>query len=567
MTYDDRPWTRSYNDSVPSEIEIPDKTYLDYLKESFARNADRPALHFMGRTVSFKELDDLSARFSRFLADNSYGPGTPVAVATPNIPQNQIVNIGVCRAGCIAQGISILLSPKELAYQLNHSGAKVLVIWDVAFAQKLVPVADQVPELEWVIWCNLGEFLPAPKRILGRLLKKLPAGQVGPLPGKKTAGLPDILRSHRPDPPRVGLTPQDTCLIQYTGGTTGVPKGAEITHRNIVTCLVQMKAWLGLRERDEVYCSAFPYFHIAGLFVGMINLIMGNPQILLPDPKNIKHFCGEYARYRPTGVANVPTVYQMLVDDPNFRGLDHSHCRHFISAASPLTETLHRRFEEVVGSGKMLELYGMTETMVTTLDPPGRKKRVGSVGLPWPVYRMKLVDLETGTREVPVGEEGELIVQGPGVMKGYWKMPEETARTIKDFGGENWLFTGDVLRMDEDGFMYLVDRCKDMVDVSGHNVFSREVEEVLSAHPAVELCAVVGAPDPDRPGSQLVKAVIQPGPDFRSRAEDELAADITRHCGENLARYKVPRIIEFTTTMPLTSVGKVDKKVLRPARN
>ena len=564
MEYEDRPWIRQYNDWVDPNISIPDKTCLDYLEESFKRNPDRPAMHFMGRTMGFRELDDLSARFSRFLADLGYGRGDAVSIVTPNIPQNQIVNVGVFRAGCIAQGISILLSPKEMAYQLNHSGSRVLVIWDMIFEQKFLEIRDQVPELTHIVLCNLGDFLPAFKRILGNLLKKLPSGKLVPVPGKTVLPMNEIWKQYAPSPPEVRVTPEDTCLIQYTGGTTGIPKGAEISHRNLVACLTQMKSWLALKEMDEVYCSAFPFFHIAGLFVGLINLTMGNPQILLPDPRNTGHFCKEYAARRPTGVANVPTVYQMLVEDPAFRSLDHSNCRHFISAASPLPEKLLRDLEAVVGEGKVLELYGMTETMVTTLDPPGRKKKAGSVGLPWPAYRLKLVDLETGTREVPLGEEGELIVQGAGVMKGYWRMPEETDRTLRDFQGEKWLFTGDVLRMDPEGFLYLVDRCKDMVDVRGNNVFSREVEDVLYQHPAVELCAVVGVPDPKRPGTQMVKAIIQPAADYQGGEPAAVEEGILDHCRENLAHYKVPRVLEIIPEMPLTSVGKVDKKVLRP---
>jgi len=315
---------------------------------------------------------------------------------------------------------------------------------------------------------------------------------------------------------------------------------------------------------EEVYCSAFPFFHIAGLFVGMINLSMGNPQVLIPDPRNIAHFCKEYVRYRPTGVANVPVIYQQLVDDPSFKAVDHSRCKVFISAASPLPEKLFHHLEGIVGHGKVLELFGMTETMVTSFDAPGKKKKVGSVGLPWPAYRLKIVDLESGVREVPIGEEGELIIRGPGVMKGYWHMPEETARTLRELNGEKWLYTGDVVKMDAEGYLYVVDRCKDMIDVRGNNVFSREVEDTLYQHPAVELCAVVGVPDPARPGTQQVKAVIQLKAESRQANRGILETEILDHCREALAHYKVPQIVEWVEAMPLTSVGKVDKKGLRP---
>ncbi|HOG07074.1 MAG: AMP-binding protein [Syntrophales bacterium] len=564
MTYNDRPWVRFYNEWVHPEVSIPEKTYLDYLNESFRRNPHRPALYFMGKEIVFGELEDLSARFANFLAEIGCVPGTPVSVITPNIPQNQIANVGICRAGCVAQGISLLLTPTEMAYQLNHSGARVLIILDLAFEQKFVKIQQEVPNLTHVVVCRIGDYLPAVKRVLGGILGKLPTGQVTPIAGKHVLTFSEVMRNHPAQAPDVRLSPEDTCLIQYTGGTTGIPKGAEVTHRNIVSCLVQMKNWLDLKEMEEVYCSAFPFFHIAGLFVGMINLSMGNPQVLIPDPRNIEHFCKAYVKHRPTGVANVPVIYQQLAEEPAFRAADHSRCKAFISAASPLPEKLYRRLEATVGQGKVLELFGMTETMVTSLDAPGKKKKIGSVGLPWPAYRLKIVDLESGTREMPIGQEGELIIRGPGVMKGYWRMPEETAHALRELDGEKWLYTGDVVRMDDDGYLYVVDRCKDMIDVRGYNVFSREVEDRLYQHPSVEFCAVVGVPDPERPGTQQVKAVIQLKAEFRKNDPKALQSEILEHCRETLAHYKVPQAIEFVESIPLTSVGKVDKKVLRP---
>ncbi|MFA5400515.1 MAG: AMP-binding protein [Dehalococcoidia bacterium] len=563
MKYSDRPWTKEYNDWVVKDPVIPDKTYKDFLEESFKNNPDRPAMYFMGKTITFKELDDLSSRFANFLSRLGYGPGDVVSILTPNIPQNQIANVGTALAGCIAQGISILLTPKEMAYQLNQSGARVLVIWDVIFEQKFLQIAEQVPDLKHIVVCSLDDYLPPVKRVLGNLLKKLPKGKVVPVPSKTVQGFKEMLANHLPRRPRVEVKPEDTCLIQYTGGTTGVPKGAEITHRNLVCCLVVMKNWLDLKERDEVYCSAFPFFHIAGLFVGMINLIMGNPQILIPDPRNPKHFCSEYSKYHPTGSANVPTIYMTLLNTPAFRNADHSRCKAFISAASPLPEQLLYDLEAVVGKGKVLELFGMTETMVTAMDQPKKKKKIGSVGLPWPQYRIKVVDLETGENEVDIGKEGELIVQGAGVMKGYWNRPDETAQTLRTLQDGQWLFTGDIVRMDEEGYLYVVDRVKDMIDVRGFNVFSREVEDVLYQHPAVEVCAVVGAPDPKREGTNLVRAVIQLRPEYLTRDSNELAGEITEHCKSNLAHYKVPATVEFIQQMPLTSLMKINKKALR----
>jgi long-chain acyl-CoA synthetase len=563
MNYDERPWTKYYDEWVDPNITIPEKTYLDFLQEGLSRNHAHPAMHFMGKTITYGELDELSGRFANFLSSIGYGKGVAVSIVTPNIPQNQIVNVGICRAGCIAQGISILLTPNELAYQLNHSGAKVLLILDMAFEETFMKIHDKVPELTHVVVCNIGEYLPPLVRILGKALKKLPSGKVVPVPGKTVLTFREIMRTYPDSPPRVDVHPDDTCLIQYTGGTTGTPKGAEMTHRNVVTTLVMYNHWMQTKVMGEIWLSAFPFFHIAGLFVGMVQMTTTNTQILIPDPRNVKHLVKEYAKYRPTGICNVPTIYQRLVDEPSFRSLDHSNCQVVFSGASPLTDSLLAELESVIGEGKVQEFYGMTETMPSIFDPKNNKKKVGSVGLPWPTYRVKLVDLENGTREVPVGEEGEYIVQGKGVMRGYWRDPEETAHAMREFQGEKWFFTGDVLKMDEDGYFYLVDRVKDMIDVSGYNVFSRELEDKLYQHAAIEFCAVVGMPDPQKPATQIVKAVIQLIPEYRDKDANVVQEDIRTYCKENMAPYKVPKIIEIVDQIPLTAVGKVDKKTLR----
>jgi len=284
----------------------------------------------------------------------------------------------------------------------------------------------------------------------------------------------------------------------------------------------------------------------------------------VPDPRNVGHICKEIARYRPTHLFNVPSLYQLLLAEPAFKKLDLSQIQMCCSGAAPFSAEPFRELEAIVGDGKVVEIYGLTETSpILTTNPLAGPKKLGSIGLPMPRTQIKLVDIETGTREVGVNEEGELIARGPQVMKGYHNKPEETDHALREFEGERWFFTGDVARMDEDGYVFIVDRTKDMIIVGGFKVFSKEAEETLYDHPCVEYCAMVGVPNPERPGSELVKAVIQTKPEYKDRDPKGLEQDIVAYCKENMAPYKVPKTIVFVDEMPLTPVGKVDKKALR----
>ena len=300
------------------------------------------------------------------------------------------------------------------------------------------------------------------------------------------------------------------------------------------------------------------------MMLGMMGLCSGMTQCLIPDPRDTKLICRIIEKYRPTIMANVPTLYQMLMDAPRFKSLDFSRLRLCLSGAAPFAGESIRRLESMVGKGKVMEVYGMTETSpLLTMNPYGGEKKIGSVGIPIQWTRVKLVDLETGKREVPVGTEGELIANGPQVMAGYKGKPGETAHAIREFQGERWLYTGDVAKMDADGYFTIVDRTKDMVNVGGYKVFSREVEETLYQFPGVAFCAVIGMPDPKRTGSELVKAVIQPTWDIRKGDVESRRLEIIEYCRKQMAPYKVPKFVEFTDAIPLTAVGKVDKKALR----
>lgn len=564
MAYDAKPWLKHYDPGIPPEFEIPRISLADQLDSVASRVPASPAVHFLGVTLTYRELMAHADRFAQALMDHGCANGDVVGISLPNIPQYLIAQIGVLKAGCAASGLSPLLTPREMAQQLRDCRAKALVTLDPIFEHRLTGISDQLPDLEVIISTGILDFLSVVKRTLARVLKKVPHGKVRPLPNKRVLRFLDVLSVYAPKDPGIKVNPDHPCLIQYTGGTTGVPKGSIITDRNMLAQLTIVTEWLQMEWGKEVILSGFPLFHIAGLVLGLGSLFMGHSQILIPDPRNTKHIVKEMAKYRPTILVNVPSLYMMLLDEPGFRKLDFSRLAFCLSAASPFAAESIRELETVIGSGKLLEAYGMTElSALATTNPRRGTKKIGSVGVPLPNTTIRLVDLETGSREVGVGEPGEMVVSGPQVMKGYLNRPEETALALRIHDGEIWLHTGDVARMDEDGFFFIVDRAKDMLNVGGYKVFSREVEEKLYEHPGIEFCAILGVPNPQRPGSEVVKLVFQASKTYKERAPEELREDILTFSRENFVPYKIPKIIEQVESMPLTPVGKVDKKALR----
>lgn len=564
MAYEDRPWLKWYDPGVPPDLDIPRETALDWLKRTRRDHPERPALHYLGVTMTYEELMAHADRFAAALVHHGCRRGDVVAVNLPNIPYYLIAQIGTLAAGCAATGLSPLLTEREMAYQLKDCRAKALVTLDAIFEKRLSGFAADLEDLKLVVAGGLLDFLPRVKQLLGRWLKKVPTGRLHSLAGKEVLHFQDLLARYPAQAPDLALTPEDRCLVQYTGGTTGVPKGAVLTHGNFVSNLVQFDHWMGLEKGREVFLSGFPFFHLAGLGVGMLAMTMGAAQVLIPNPRDTGFIVKQMARHRPTFMANVPLLYMMLVDDPGFRKLDFSRLNCCVSGAAPFPAEAIRALESIIGEGKVVEVYGMTETSpLITMNPRRGRKKIGSVGTPLPSTWVRLVDLETGEKDMPQGEEGELIVHGPQVMKGYHNKPAETAVTIRDHDGRMWLHTGDVARMDPDGFFYIVDRTKDMLNVGGYKVFSREVEEKLYEHPAVELCAVIGLPNPQRPGSELVKLVVQKSPAYRDKPDEDVRTELQDFARANLSSYKTPKVIEFIDAMPVTSVGKVDKKALR----
>ena len=566
-TYADRFWKKSWDEGVrdlePREYET---TYPELIRPAMDRFARETALIYMGRDITFSELDGYANRFANTLVANGFTKGDVVGIHLPNLPEYLISVIGTLRAGCVVSGVSPLLSPAQIAYQLGDLGAGgkqvALVTLDMGFEERIEPIAPELDALRLVVTTSVGGFLPGLKKALGKLARKIPTGPVHPLEGKVLLDFHrDVLKKGSALAPEVQVTPDDVGYIQYTGGTTGPPKGAILNYRNVAHNIQSIIRWMGWGMGEGVLLSGFPMFHIAGLTIAQAAVFAGWPQVLVPNPRDTKYICDQMVKRRVTNLVNVPSLFQLLMANPAFRAMDHSRLGTCICAASPFPRESQEELEKIIGAGKLLELYGMTETSpVSCMNPSRGPKKLGAIGTPFLNVECKLVDPGTG-EEVPLGQPGEICIRGPLVMQGYYNKPEETQAAIDEDG---YMHTGDVAIMDEDGYLRIVDRTKDMIIVGGYKVFSSKVEEALAAHPAVGSLALVGVPNPSRPGSELVKAFVQIAPDYPYDGNEEaLAQELTSFARERCSPYEIPKLVEILAEMPLTAVGKIDKKVLR----
>ena len=565
--YADRFWMKNWDEGMtdldPSEF---DTTYVDMIRPVFEENANKTALGYLGVDVTFAELDRYSNQFANMLLENGFRKGDIVGINLPNTPQYVIALLGTLKAGCIVSGVSPLMSAPQIQYQMNDLGVGEkrlgFVTLDAAFPTQIAKIAEKIPQLSVVVTTGVAAFLPKLKQILGKLTKKVPSGKVTPLAGKTVLDFHrDILKKQSTDSPDVQLTPDDLGYIQYTGGTTGPPKGAMLSHRNAVHNIRSVLRWLAWEDAEGVVLSGFPMFHVAGLTMSEVTMYAGWTQVLIPNPRDTDHICKEMVKYKVTNLVNVPSLFQMLMANPTFKEMDHSGLGTCICAASPFPKESQEEFESIIGKGKILELYGMTETSpVSTMNPMKGQRKLGTIGMPFLNTEAKLVDPGTG-EEVPLGQAGEICIRGPLVMQGYSSKPEETKKAIDRDG---YMHTGDVAIMDEDGYMRIVDRTKDMIIVGGYKVFSSKVEDSIAKHPAVGMIALVGVDNPKRPGSETVKGFVQLDPGYGYDGnESALQEDIIRFAKENCSPYEVPKMIEIIGEMPLTAVGKIDKKVLR----
>lgn len=477
VTPEARPWLRHYEPGVPWQVEIPETTMPEYLALNAGRYPRREAIRFFGKAITYRELDEAVNRFANALVRLGVQPGDRVALVLPNCPQIVIGYYGALRAGAVVVPCNPLYAEPELAHQLADAEAKIVLCLSLMFP-KVQAIRDQVPTLEHVIVTNIKEYLPPLARVGFTLFRERKEGHEVTLPDDgRTHWLQPLLQQAPSTPPGIGRDPDDLAVLQYTAGTTGVPKGAMLTHRNLVAVALQTHAWArNIEEPDgsDVVLGVIPIFHIYGQTVVMnFPIVTGGCMVLIPR-FNLKEILEAIDHEHPTFFPGVPTMYAVLANAPKVEKYNLRSLKACISGAAPLPVAVQEQFEQLTGA-RLVEGYGLSEAPVTHCNPILGERRAGTIGLPIPSTEAILVDLETGTRMLPPGEVGELAVRGPQVMQGYWKQPDETERVFRG----NWFLTGDIARMTEDGYFQIVDRRKDMIIVGGLKVFPSEVESVL----------------------------------------------------------------------------------------
>ncbi len=537
----------------PIQLKFPRSTLPKLLEETARRFPRRRALVYFGMEMSYGQLFDHVNRCAAGLQALGVRKGERVALMMPNCPQYVIAYFGALRAGAIVTATSSMYTRREAAHQWHDAGATTLII-----EQRLYPIAKaasaDVPELQRTIVTGVRDYYPTRFAALDRALrsKRTPdrPKSLSPLSGSSLLSWRDLLglaRNPRPVPQK----PSDIACLQYTGGTTGTSKGAMLTHANLVTNAFQTRHWLSKDQEAEVMVAALPLFHIYAMTCVMIcSLLAGGTIIILPRFE-LRAALSIIRRYHPTIFHGVPTMYVGFNNAPGMKNRFKS-LRICMSGGAGLPVEVQQQFEKLSG-GRLVEGYGLTEASPCThVNPPDGLAKIGSIGLPIPGTEARIVDVETGTRDLPLGEAGELVLRGPQVMKGYWNKPKETADVLRN----GWLFTGDIARKDEDGYFYIVDRKKDLIIAGGFNIYPREVEEVLFEHPAIKEAAVIGLPDPYRGETVKAFVVLKDG---ASATTDHIIA----WCRERLASYKVPRQVEFRDSLPKSGVGKYLRRELR----
>lgn len=544
------PWARQYDPGVPLTVE-PVTTSVPWLLLQAAEHSPQtPALAFFGRSITYGKLNTQTVSMASAFKSMGLVPGERLGIFLPNCPQLVIAYHAALRLGAVAVMLNPLLSATELAHQLADSGARRLVLLD-HFLPRVEEIQTQA-DLTHLIITSLADSLPWPLNWLYPFKTRRDGLTTGFKPGPGRYPWRELLQS-TPEAIFPLPGPRDLAVLQYTGGTTGTPKAAMLTHGNLMVNVAQINAWLPrVRYGEERLMGLLPFSHSFGL-TACLNWPMSQGATIIVLPRfEINGFLKAMQKYRPTMLPGVPTLFVALINDPRLPKLDLSALWACISGSAPLPREIRDRFESLSGC-TMLEGYGLTEAApITHLNPIQGRRPAGSMGLPMPGTLAKVVDQETGARELPVGEVGELIIQGPQVMAGYWRNPQETAMVLRD----GWLYTGDLARMDEDGYFYIVERKKDLIIAGGYKIYPREVEEVLYEHPGVKEAVAFGVPDAYR--GETVKVVIVP-----QDGASLTAADIEAHCRRLLAVYKVPKIIEFRPDLPKSLVGKVLRRRLK----
>ncbi len=554
-------WLDNYPTGVPREVDLPDISIGQMLEKTAAEYPDNVALIFINNKITYAQLDEMANRFANVLKKLGVEKGDRVALDMPNTPQMVFAYYGTVKLGAVAVMFNPLYSPREVKHQLRDSGAKVMLILDLMWPA--VEAALKSVKPDHLIVTHVRDYLKFPLNLLEPIKAKKEGTHVKVNMDAAAYGLKgmhelkELMAQASSHKPAVEINPaEDLAVLQYTGGTTGVSKGAVLSHRNLVSNVHQCLAWFpDIRLGREVILCTLPFFHSYGMTVDMnFGILSGSTLVLIPNPRDLDMVIKAISKHRTTLFPGVPAMYIALINNPGVKSgkMDVTSIRACLSGAAPLPVEVQQEFERLTG-GKLVEGYGLSESSpVTHANPLEGIRKAGSIGMPVPNTEVKIVDVEDRTRELPLGEIGELAVRGPQVMKGYWNMPGETENVMD---GEGWLYTGDIASADETGFFYIVDRKKDMIIASGYNIYPRDVEEVIFEHPKVEDVAVAGVPDPRRGETVKAYVVLKEG---ETATEEEIIA----FCRDKMSKYKVPTVVEFRAELPKTMVGKVLRRVL-----
>ena len=548
----EKPWLKSYEPQVPPTLTYPQRPVDVNLRESARKYPNATATIYQDAKLTYAELDALVDRYAAALQQLGIRKGDRVGIYVANCPQFIIAYYGTLRAGGIVVPFNPLYAAREVEHQLKDSGATVLLT-----LTRFFPIVQQVrrnTSLKHLIVTNIKEYFPPVTKLLFTLVKEKAGGDRQDISGAgNTDWLQNLLQKAPAKPTPVEVTPGDTAVLLYTGGTTGVPKAAEITHANVMANTVMCRAWMhDTQEAKEVAVTALPLYHSFGMTTCMnFAVYTAGAMLLIPNPRDLPGMLKEINKHHPTLFPGVPTMYVAINNFPDIAKYDLKSIRACLSGAAGLPVEVQTKFQNLTGA-RLVEGYGLSEaTPVTHANPVYGNNRVGTIGVPWPDTEAKIMDLETGMQELPVGEVGELVIRGPQVMKGYWNMPAETVIALRN----GWLYTGDMATMDAEGYFKIVDRKKDMIIAGGYNIYPRDVEEVLYQHPKVKEVVVAGIPDPYR--GETVKAYI-----ILKAGETATEREIIDFCRDKMAKYKVPTAVEFRTELPKTIVGKILRRML-----
>ncbi len=552
LKYQDKPWLSNYEKDVPDNVDFEETCLPVFLDRAADEFPDNMALSFQGYSITYRELKKMVDRFAACLNDFGIKKGDSVSILLPNLIPCVVSYYAILQIGGIVVMNNPLYSDRELEHQFNDSNSKLLITLDL-LGNRMIDLRPKTG-IKQIIYTSIGDYLPFPKNLLFPLVAKKKKLAADVKPAEDVFKWKPLMASCTSSPPEVELSFSDTAMYQYTGGTTGVSKGVMLTHSNLSKQAQQVRAWFPSFEKGkEVMLGALPFFHVFGLTTAMnfaIYMAWGDILIPKPQPEPLLEAIG---KFKPTFAPLVPTMYIGMLNDPKIESTDLTSIKGCFSGSAPLPVEIIKDFERKTGA-VIVEGFGLTESCpVTHINPfAGGKRKVGSIGLPISNTECRIVDLENGTAEMPIGDIGELVIKGPQIMKGYWNKPEATAETVID----GWLRTGDIGKMDEEGYFYIVDRKKDMIISGGYNVYPRDIEEVLYENPKILEAAAIGIPHPSRGEAIKVFAVLK---------EDETSSkeEIIEYCKSKLATYKLPTEIEFREDLPKSNVGKILKKDLR----